>query len=168
MPNDVVVVEQIEILFAVQGHRQHFGQPVDRAITVGEFGVIAARAGGIEEVVEVFLEDAEEPLDGSLVLIEQLTVEFSPVHVARRHAKIAVTVEFNVRDVKRDFRPNVTVERVIKWAISPEGFDLEGDASDFQLKHGDEVLPPDTHLGQIHHPHHALKFDLVFKVKPQG
>jgi hypothetical protein len=168
METEAVVVERAEILFSVQGHRQPFAEQVDRRITVAAFGVMAAEVGAIEEVVEVFLEDADEPLEGALVLIERLSVAFTPLHVARHHAKIAVTVEFNARDIKREFRPNATVDRVIKWATGPDGFNLEGDPSDFQLKLGDEVLAPDTHLGQIPHPHHAEKFDLVFKIKPQG
>lgn len=102
------------------------------------------------------------------MLIEQLSVEFAPLHVARHRARIAVTVEYNGRDIEREFRPSATVERVIKWAIGPEGFSLEGDPSDFQLKLGDEILSPGTHLGQLPHPHDAVKLDLVFKIKPQG
>lgn len=165
---EIQEVGRVEVLFTAQGHREPFGEHVHPSITVGEFALIAARVHGIEEAVEVFLENAEEPLEATAVLIEQVTIESPPVHVARRHAKIAVTVEYNARDIERHFRPNVTVERIIRWAISPEGFNLEGDPSDFQLKLGEEVLAPDTHLGQIPHPHHAVKLDLVFKVKPQG
>lgn len=168
MPNEVVVVEEIEILFAVQGHRQHFGKHVDRRITVAEFSEIAARAGGIEETVEVFLEDADDPLASELILVEQLRIEFAPLHVARHRAKIAVKVEYNLRHVEREFRPNATVERITRWAIGPDGFNLEGDPSDYQLKYDGEVLPPDMHLGQVPHPHHEVTLDLVFKVKPQG
>jgi len=161
--------EVIEILFAVQGHRQHFGQRVSRASTVMEFSTIAAVAGGLEGEIEVFVEDVEVPLDGSAILIEQLTVEFSPLHVARRHTEIGATVEYNGQHISRKFRPSVTIERVIKWAIGPEGFpNLEGDPCDFQMKHAGEILPPDLHVGQIPHPHHEVRLDLVFKVKPQG
>jgi hypothetical protein len=161
-------VERIEILFTVQGHREPFGEHIDRGMTVGEFGALVARSRGIEESVEVFIEDADEPLETSMVLVDVVAIEGPPVHVARRHAKIAVTVEYNARDIEREFRPNVTVERIIVWAIGPDGFNLEGDPSDFQLKYEDEVLAPDTHLGQIPHPHDAVKLDLVFEVKPQG
>ena len=75
---NVLIVEQAEVLFSVQGHRQPFAEKVDRKITVAEFGIIAARVGAIEEVVEVFLDDADEPLEGNLVLIEQLSAEFAP------------------------------------------------------------------------------------------
>lgn len=158
---------QLEVLFAVEGRRQHFGVPIGREMTVREFAIIATKAGGLEEAVEIFLEDAEEPLNEELVLAENLAASFSPLHVAT-HGKIAVTVHYNGRDIHREFRPSATVARVIRWAISPEGFNLEGDPSDFELKHDGEVAPPDMHLGQIAHGHKRLKFELVFKVKPQG
>ena len=159
---------RVEILFAAQGCWQPMSEHVNHTITVAEFGILAAQAAGIEEIVEVFREDAEDPLANHLVLIEHLAAEFSLLHVSRRHAKIAVTVEFNGRDIKREYRSNATVERVIRWAISPDEFDLVGDPSDFQMKHENEVLPPDMHVGQVPHPHHAVKLSLVLKVKPQG
>jgi hypothetical protein len=168
MPNDVQVLPLTEILFIVQGQREPKAHSAHPAMTVAEFGVIAAGAGGIEEIVEVFMEDADEPLAGELILVEQLPVEFAPLHVARQRAKIAVTIEYNMQHVEREFRPNATIERITRWAIGPEGLKLEGDPSDYQLKHDGEVLPPDMHLGQVSHPHHKVKLDLVFKVKPQG
>jgi hypothetical protein len=158
----------IEIFFVVQGQRQPFAEHVHSTITVAEFTAIAAPKGNFSDVVSVFVEDVDEPLGEGLALVEHLSREFSLLHVAHRHAKIAVTVEFNMRKITREFRPNATAERVVRWVISPEGFDLTGPPSDFQLKHDGEVLPPDTHIGQIPHPHHAMTLALVFKVKPQG
>jgi hypothetical protein len=168
MPNDVVGLALTEILYVVQGQREPKAAGAHPAMTVAEFAVIAARAGGIEETIEVFLEDADEPLAGELILVEQLSLEFAPLHVARHRAKIAVTVEYNLRHVEREFRPNATIERITRWAIGPDGLQLEGDPSDYQMKHDGEVLPPETHLGQVPHPHHKVKLDLVFKTKPQG
>jgi hypothetical protein len=168
MPNDVEAVALTEILFAVQGQRDPMAHSAHPAMTVAEFAEIAARAGGIEETVEVFIEDADEPLAGELILIEHLSLEFSPLHVARHRAKIAVTIEYNMQHVEREFRPNATIERITRWAIGPEGLKLEGDPSDYQLKHDGEVVPPDMHLGQVPHPDHKVKLDLVFKIKPQG
>ena len=146
---EVDEAELTEILFTAQGRREPLCEKIHPGITIEEFGVLAATAGGIEETVEVFLEDVDEPLGGKLILIEQLSVDFAPLHVARHHAKIVVTVEYNMREIERDFRPNATIERITRWAIGPEGFKLEGDPSDYQMKHDGDVLPPATHIGQL-------------------
>lgn len=168
MPNDVEVIERVEILFTAQGRGQPLSEMVDSRVTVAEFGAIAARAALVEDEVEVFLDDGEEPLADELVLVEHLAAKFAPLHVARHGAIIAVTVEYNGRTIERAFRPSATIEKVIIWAIGPEGFGLEGGTGDYQLKLGGNVLSPGTHLGQIPHPHHKVKLDLVFKIKPQG
>ena len=168
MPNEVEVMERIEILFAVQGCGQPMSQMVDSRMTVAEFGAVAARAALVEDEVEVFLEDDDEPLVGGLVLVEHLAAKFAPLHVARRGATIMVTIEYNGRTIEHAFRPNATVEKVIIWTIGPEGFGLEGGVGDYQLKLGGNVLSPGSHLGQVPHPHHKVKLDLVFKIKPQG
>lgn len=168
MPNDVEGLAVTEIVFIVQGQREPKAQSAHPAMTVAEFAASAAQRGGIEEAVEVFLEDGDEPLARELILVEQLSVEFAPLHVARQRAKILVKVEFNLQHVEREFRPNATIERITRWAIGPDGLKLEGDPSDYQMKFDGEVLPPETHLGQVPHPHHEVKLDLVFKVKPQG
>jgi hypothetical protein len=97
-----------------------------------------------------------------------LAAKFAPLHVARRGATIAVTIEYNGRTITHTFRPSTTIEKIIRWAIGPDGFALEGGADDYQLKLDGNVLSPGTHLGQVPHPHHKAKLDLVFKIKPQG
>jgi hypothetical protein len=160
-------VEQTEIICAVEGRRPHCGINIGRQTTVKEFAVMAAKIGGFEEVIEVFVEDADDPLDEAAILVEQLTENFSPIHVATHH-KIEVTVEYNGNEIHRNFRPGKTIESATKWAIGPEGFKLEGAVIDFQLKYKGEVQPPDRHLGQVGDRKKKLKFVLVFKVKPQG
>ena len=162
-----VTVEQVEIFFAVEGTREPLSVSVSRQATVAEFALIAAQKSGVEGVVEVFRENAEDPLDHSAILFERLDIEFALLHVSRP-GKIATTVEYNGRSVERHFRPSATIERVIEWAIGSHGFKLDGKSSDFQIKLNGIVLSPDTHLGQIAHREKAVKLDLVFKVKPQG
>ncbi len=157
-----------EVIIVVQGQRDPRAHHVHKATTVSEFARVIAQAIEIDEALEIFPEDAEVPLAGDLILIEQVSVEIGPLHVARHGAKIAVKVEYNMREIERHFRPNATIERITRWAIGGDGFKLEGDPSDYQLKHVGEVLPPDTHLGQVPHPHDGVKLSLVFKVKPQG
>lgn len=162
-----VTVEEVEIFFAVEGKREPLSVLVSQQVTVAEFALIAAQKSGVEGLVEVFRENAENPLDHPAILLERLDVEFSLLHVCRP-GKIATTVEYNGRSLEQAFRPSATIERIIEWAIGSDGFKLDGKPSDFQIKHNDIVLSPDTHLGQIVHGEKAVKLDLVFKVKPQG
>lgn len=162
------VTELVDVIYVIQGQRGPATGHVHPASTVAEFAALVGQTIAVDAILEVLLEDAEAPLAGDLVLLEQLSAEFAPLHVARHRAKIAVTVEYNMREIERHFRPNVTTERIIRWAISNDGFKLEGDPSDYQLKYDGEVLPPDMHLGQVPHQHDRVKLCLVFKVKPQG
>jgi hypothetical protein len=157
----------IEILFTVEGRAKPFSANAGPTMTVLEFGRLAAKAGQIDEAVEVFLEDAETALAGELVLIEHLAEKFAPIHVASP-GKIKTTVEYNNRRIEHDFRANSTIARVLEWAVGKNGFDLDKPAADFQLKHKGEVLSLDDHLGQVAGGHKQVALHLVFKVKPQG
>ncbi len=161
------VVKSVDVLFAVEGQVRHHSSPTDPKTTVREFVEIAVSASGVQELMEVYLENADAPLDHGLVLVEHLSVEFAPLHVARR-GKIKTIVRYQDRHVEREFSPAVTIAAIIVWAIGPHGLNLQGDPTDFQLKLHGEVLAPGTHLGQIAHGKKEVTLDLVFKVKPQG
>jgi len=103
-------------VFAVEGHVKHFAATIGPDVKVSEFAAIAAAAGQIEEMLEVFVENADAPLDGHLVLNEHLSATFAPLHAARP-GTIKTKVEYNGRKVERAFRPNTTIGRVIEWAI---------------------------------------------------
>ena len=167
MDADVEVLEMVEIIFAVEGHSRHFTTRVRPETKVVEFAEIAAKLGQIDALVEVFLEDSEDPLLGDLVLVEHLSERFAPLHVAKP-GLIKTTVRYNDRRVERSFRPSATLAHIIKWSISKKELDLDGGPSDYQLKHNGDVLSPDLHLGQVAHGLKAVEFYLVFKVKPQG
>lgn len=161
------VMEKLEVVFAIEGHNGHFSAEIGPETTVIEFAKIAARVGRIDETVEVFLEDADHPLEPHLPLVERLSTRFAPLHVAR-HGFITAIIHYNKRRVERDFRPATTVARIIGWAISPEALNLEGGIADYQLKHKGKVLSPDDHLGQMAEGQKSVELDLVFKIKPQG
>jgi hypothetical protein len=166
------VIEKIEILFAIEGRPRHFSADAHPKMTIAEFAKLAAKEGQIEEAVDIFLEDAEAPLEGHLILIEQLPTRFAPLHVARP-GKITVTVEYQGQPTEHVFQPSVTIARVIEWAIGPGGVGsngkpLEGTVADYQMKHDGEVVSPDDHLGQVARGKKAVNLALVFKVKPQG
>src|SRR5262249_3123555 len=121
----------------------------------------------IEEVVEVFVEDEIDPLGHHHVLAEVIKERFAPLHIARP-GLIKTKVVYQTGERHTEFRPNTTIAKVLAWATGPDGFNLHQPISDFQLKHGEDVLAPDEHLGQVAHGKKEVCLTLVFKVKPQG
>ena len=160
------VAEQLLVVFAAEGQVGHHDAEIGPATTVREFIDIAVSKTGIEGLLEVYVEDAEDPLDHELVLVEHLSIEFAPLHVAKP-GKIETTVRYQgSRHVDRAFRPAATIGKVTRWAVH-ELAPTE-DPNDFQLKHDGKVLLPDSHLGQAADGKKSIVLDLVFKVKPQG
>jgi hypothetical protein len=161
-----VDVERVAVVFAAEGQVEHHDAEISPTTTVKEFIDIAATKAGIEGLLEVYVEDAEEPLGHELILVEHLSFEFAPLHVAKP-GKIATMVRYQGgRHVEHPFRPAATIGRVTKWAVGKLA--PTEDPSDFQLKHDGKVLPPDSHLGQAAHGEKSIVLDLVFKLKPQG
>lgn len=156
-----------EILFAVEGERNPRNLSAPRDSTITEFVALVVRETGRGELVEVLVEDEDEPIAGERRIHELLEVGFKLIHVASK-GHIKVKVDYATRAVEREFKPSATMERIIKWAISPKELNLEGGPEDFQLKDGNEVLPADAHLGQVAKGHKHVTLTLVFKVKPQG
>jgi hypothetical protein len=160
-------IENVEIFFAVEGHAAHHQAQVHPAITVREFVEIAKTTAGIAELVALYVEDAQDPLADELIVVEQLMVEFTPLHVATR-GKIKTKVRYQSKEIEREFSPATRIETVTRWAAGPHGFNLQGDPSDFQLKHNGHVVAPDDHLGQVAGDKKHVTLELVFKEKPQG
>jgi hypothetical protein len=159
--------QPVEILFALEGERNPRSLKTDPDSTITEFIALVVKETSRGEFVEIIVEDEEETLSGDKRIREIVEADFKLIHVATK-GDIKVTVQYSTRAVSREFRPSATMERIIKWAISPKELNLEGGPEDFQLKDGAEVLPPDVHLGQIAHGHKHVTLTLVFKVKPQG
>ncbi len=159
--------QRLDVVFAAEGHAGHHSSEIGRTTTVREFLDIAVTKTGIEGLLEVYVENAEEPLGHDLILMEHLSVEFAPIHVAKP-GKIETTVRYQNRRVEWAFRPAATIERVTEWAVGKDGLDLQGDPNDYQIKHDGKVLAPGSHLGQAAHGKKSLVLDLVFKIKPQG
>lgn len=155
----------LDILFAAEGHAAHHSAKIGRTTTVREFIDIAVTKTGVEGLLEVYIENGEEPLGHDLILLEHLSIKFAPIHVAKP-GEIETTVRYQGRQVERAFRPAATIEKVTEWAVGKLG--LSEDPSDFQIKYDGKVLAPDSHLGQAAHGTKSLVFDLVFKIKPQG
>lgn len=157
--------QRLDVLFAAEGHSGHLSAEIGPTTTVREFIEIAVTKTGIEGLLEVYVENGEEPLGHDLLLLEHLSIEFAPIHIAKP-GKIETTVRYQGRHVERAFRPAVTIEKVTEWAVEKLG--LSEDPSDFQIKHDGKVLAPGSHLGQAAHGKKSVVLDLVFKIKPQG
>lgn len=155
----------LEVAFVLEGERRpEIIELAAKATVAALLKEVASRDGG-EAYDEVSLEDAEEVLDPKTPLAEILVGTFKVLHVAKR-GKVKVYVTFERETVEEDFRPSATMRKVTRWAIAALG--LEGEVADFQLKLSDEVLPPETHIGQVARGEKSLRLSLVMKVKPQG
>lgn len=158
--------DEHEVLFTIEGVRKPLSLAVALATTVGQFLELVRQTHGRIDLIEILIEDEDAPLGVDEIIVARLTRDdFRLIHVATA-GEIEVTVVFNGHPKHHKFRPNATMERIVKWAL--KAFELEGDPSDFQLKHGDEILPAGEHLGQVAHGKKEVKLSLVMKIKPQG
>ncbi|MCK4130361.1 hypothetical protein HFK87_23120 [Ralstonia pseudosolanacearum] len=114
-------------------------------------------------------EDTCEPVDIDLTL-EELSVDTRKhVHTRAAH-RIEVTVHFNGQHHKRRFAPSTAIATVTAWAKGRFHIDA-GAGADLVLaqRPGGEQPRPDVHLGELLSPGaHALDFDLVREITPQG
>src|SRR3954468_24450401 len=88
--------QRLDVLFAAEGHAGHHNAEIGRTTTVREFIDIAITKTGVEGLLEVYVENAEEPLGHDLILAEHLSIEFAPIHVAKP-GKIETTVRYQNR-----------------------------------------------------------------------
>lgn len=162
-----IVETRTELVFILEG------EPEPKSILIEKAEPLEALLGrlnqvhGRDDLEELCLEDEDEALDLERLLAMLQSGEFRLVHVGAK-GKIKVVVTYNNREVEHAFRPSATLRRVIKWAISDKALNLDGEPTDFQLKLGEEILPPDTHVGQLSKRREPVRLSLVFKVKPQG
>jgi sulfur carrier protein ThiS len=159
--------DQLEVVFALEGERKPQSLHLPADATVADLLKEVTKRAERGDLSEVIIEDEDQPLAPDKPLADALDGDFKVVHVSTP-GRISVTVTCNGKQATEAFSPSTTLQKIIVWAISPEALQLEGDATDFQLKQGEEVLAPDHHLGQIAQGAKELALTLVFKVKPQG
>jgi hypothetical protein len=140
--------------------------------TARQIVVAAAAKGGFpaEEAV-LFLEDGDEPLDLAVVLLEE--VHAGKVHHVHRVRHIEVVVFYKERTIERRFRPSARVQRVLDWAVGPEGFkNIDPPIipeMELALHKSTTALPKNAHIGRyVHHHQHRLELDLIRGVIPNG
>lgn len=101
--------------------------------------------------VVVLAEDGDIEFDLDLSIEEAGLKDRGHVYAGRR-AKIAVEVNFNGDVREHEFSASTRVERVFKWAVGKQAFDLsKEDAAEHTLSicATGEVPPRDVHLGAL-------------------
>jgi hypothetical protein len=119
------------------------------------------RAIAALEGVHVFERDKDEPIG---VEIEKRKVLSLHAHRCR---EITVKVHFNHETKEREVAPSAHVYRVLLWAISKKGFNLDDTAkakANLVLPGTDEPLPKDAVIGSfVKHGACELTLELTLK-----
>jgi hypothetical protein len=122
--------------------------------------LVEEHADGVE--VELWLEDADEPLARERTLQDCGVEEHSHVHLGRKQ-RIKTFVRFNGETIEKDFAPSATFKRVYDWSTSEKEFNLSPDQ---KAKHtleltGTDVEPEmDEHIGRYERDG-KLRLDIV-------
>ena len=121
-----------------------------------------ANVVGVEGGVEIWAEDAAEPLAADATVAVLKDLEVVAVHIGK--GQITVTVTY-INDTKSaTFGPGTKIDKVLDWATGASGFNIpEGDRDDLvlRLKGSTEPLDPDTHIGTLSEKGDTLALDLV-------
>lgn len=129
---------------------------------------IASTSG--QEGSDVWLQDAEEPLDPDLTIEQAGIGNRGHVHVSTCK-RIEVTVRFLETDKSHAFPPGATVAAVLAWATGPLGFDLPDRE---RVKHllaacdANEPADKNRHVGSYATDACTACFDLVPKERFEG
>lgn len=84
---------------------------------------VAVKGGFPVEGAILFVEDCDEPIDLAIVVLDE---EVSgKVHHVHRARKIEVGVFYQGRRIERRFAPSTRVQRVLDWAVSRDGFNID-------------------------------------------
>jgi hypothetical protein len=113
--------------------------------------------------------DVHEPANLDLTLEQLGLQDHKHIHTRVVH-RVEVTVYFNGIHHARRFSPATTIASVTAWAKTRFKIDPTGGADlVLALRPSGKQPRPDTHLGELLEPgSHALAFDLVREVTPQG
>jgi len=143
---------------------------VVEAATLGDLHRAIEAAGVLVDAeLNIFLDEAEEPLQGDDGQAVAGLRHGSRVHVTR-YKRIKTTVHYLERTAEHEFAPGARVRAVKAWAahtfkLSPK------DAAEhvLQLCKSTERPPSDTPLHQLVHDHACeLCFDLVPEKRVEG
>lgn len=133
-----------------------------RAIEAAEGSTITDIIDSLEPGVQVWAEDAEEPLAPGATVADLAGGGRAAVHVGK--GLVSVQVFYNGLNKSKSFGPGTKVEKVFDWAVGTDAFNIpEVDAQTLALRrHGSsEDLDPDTHVGTLADDQRSLLLDLV-------
>jgi hypothetical protein len=99
------------------------GRHEAEVIETSEDSVIAGALDAQAEDVAVLLEDADDELDPVATLAAAGVADLAHVFVGRRR-RIEAVVAYNGERRERAFGLNTRVDRVFRWAVGRQGFDL--------------------------------------------
>lgn len=154
----VVEVVEADIEIEIEDHAEPLGFSV--AIDERFEQTVRARSGVTEEMY-LFEHGHDEPLP-------------HPPHgrkairlVGHRCRVVTVEVRYEHRTIEHRFAPAATLFKVLQWAVSKEGFDLDPIAAakaNLMLPGADAALPRDAVVGKFVKPGHCmLVVDLTLK-----
>ncbi|MER9243459.1 hypothetical protein [Mesorhizobium sp. M0633] len=147
---------RVELEFEDLQEHSHF------EVEAGDLDAIMRAAHGKPnfEEARVFERDKEETLIG----IGNRRAISIMVHRCRH---VTVQVNYDGDTKSREFSPAITLLRVLQWAVSKHGFNLDDNAAakaNLMLPSADQPLPKDAMLGTyVKHPGCSLTLDLTLK-----
>lgn len=114
-------------------------------------------------------EDDHQPADLKLSVLALQLPQLRHIHT-RAVRSVEVTVNYNGQAPKRRFSPAATVETVTAWAKKRLHIDAAAGAELVLELEPSKLIPRvDQHLGELlQRGQHALEFNLVKEVTPQG
>ena len=155
----------------------------------GEATALTAECGPLDKMAEVLdtlgrtharqdlraftisVEDSDDDTAATAAVQDALRGERrGRIHLHHCH-RVNVAVEYNNRSLTHEVSPASTVQRVLKWAVGPQGFNVEGDIHDLALQVAGTTVPlaPNVHIGTLLRDQRCdLSLELVPKDRPQG
>lgn len=133
-----------------------------KRVVEADADVTLAEVTGSGPGVEIWAEDAAEPLTADATAASLADRDVVAVHVGK--GQITVTVRYGSETRSESFGPGTKIDKVLDWATGRDGFEIpEGDRDDLVLRlHGStDALDPDTHVGTLAGTGESLALDLV-------
>jgi len=162
-------MSQVSIFIQVQGRKGITEAKVPAAATVDELRSAITGAGvALDGNSVIFIDDAEQPLDGNGKKTVPALKNGTRVHVTRCK-RIHTTVHFAEKTFKGDFPPGVRI-RVVKLAAAHDFKMDPKDAAEHVLQLCNSTTRPasDTPLQELAQDGCELCFDLVPEKRVEG
>jgi len=119
---------------------------------------------------DLWIEDADDPLDGN-VCVKDALGDGRHLHHSRRCRRLTVTVRYGGDTKERVFPPAATIQRVFQWATGNKGFDLskaERAKHELGVCGSGVIAERREHVGSLAGPDCSLCLDLAPKERFEG